>query len=59
MLYRYLVMAKIPVNSDMYIFRGLRFDKKSRTTCLRKADKPVSYGTIREDIKYAISGIHM
>ena len=54
MLYKYLSAANIPVNSDKYIFRGLRFDKKLGKTCLRTSDKPVSYS---DEIRSAISSI--
>ena len=57
LLYKYLQAADIPVNSEKYIFRGLRYDKKSGKTRLRTSKKPVSYSTIRDEIKTAITSI--
>ena len=57
MLYRYLLAANIPVNSDKYIFRGLRFDKFSGKTCLRTSDKPISYSTVRDEIRSALTAV--
>ena len=56
-MYKYLQAADIPVNSHKYIFRGIRFDKKSGKTQLKTVDKPITYNTIREEIKMAIKGI--
>ena len=56
-LYRYLLAADIPVNSDKYIFRGLRFDKFSGKTCLRTIDRPISYSTVRDEIRNSLSSI--
>ena len=56
-MYKYLQAADIPVNSHKYIFRGIRFNKKSGKTQLKIVDKPVTYNTIREEIKLAIKNI--
>ena len=56
-MYKYLQAADIPVNSQKYIFRGIRFDKRSGKTQLKTADKPVTYNTIREEIKSVIKSI--
>ena len=56
-LLKYLEMAEIPSNSDDYIFRGLRYDKRLQKVVLRKHPNRVSYTTIKDILKGLLSDI--
>lgn len=54
-LIKYLNMANIDENSDMYIFRPVNFCKKSQKFTLRKGNTCISYTRARELIKEALA----
>ena len=54
-LKRYLNMAKVQLNSNMYIFRSVTFLKKSNSFILRRNNDKLSYTRARELIKKSLS----
>ena len=55
-LYKYLQLANIPDDSNMYIFRQIT-KRKDERQYLRKTDKPIAYSTMRKAILTALSSI--
>ena len=50
-LFKYISKAGIPQRSDAYIFRGLRYDKSTKSLCLRNHPSHISYTTVKDILK--------
>ena len=52
----YFAVTKIENDSDEFIFRGVKVDKKGKQS-LRTDETPISYTTVREDVLYVLKSI--
>lgn len=54
-LQRYISLAGIDLDSDMFLFRSISFMKKSNTFILRKKNEKLSYTRTREIVRSALA----